>query len=162
MQELQQEKAELTSVQGKVTYFHTPHERMCWHIFLGCVCVCVCVVMIIHLYTIWFHRHRQCSIRFFSSSADYLQRDSREAIHGLLDAMTWLVAEQLSYTVTHPLCNNGSWKTAKLPFVILICELYSVFILIVGHLLYTFLSLKMSAIWDPAIFTFLIFKSVLI
>lgn len=158
MQELQQEKAELTISAGEGHIFpHPTQTNVLAYISLVC-CVCVRVVNIINPYTIWLHRHHQCSIPFFSSSAHYLQRDSREVIHGPPDAITWPVAEQLSYTVTHPMCNNGSWKTAKLSFVILVNYTACLYVSLAT---YTFLSLKVSAIWDPAIFTFFIFKLVL-
>lgn len=88
--------------QRKVTYFHTPHSLMCWHICGLYVCVCTQS----HHNNSSGHRlislHHQCNILFFSSSADCLKRDSHEVIHSSLDAITWLVAEQLLYTVTQP------------------------------------------------------------
>lgn len=112
MQQLQQEKAELTISAGEAHIFSTPHTNQCAGIYFTCVSwLCVCVGVYshdsssVHYLT---SLHQQCSIRFFSSSAHYWQRDSREVIRGPFDAITWLVAEQLSYTVTHPTCNNGS------------------------------------------------------
>lgn len=89
---------------------------MCWHICGLYVCVCTqshhnnssgnCLISL----------HHHCNVLFFSSSADCLKRDSHEVIHSSLDAITWLVAKQLLYTVTHPSWNNVHWKKEKLPF----------------------------------------------
>lgn len=57
---------------------------------------------------------RQRSIPLlFCSSPD--RRDSREAVRGSADAISWPMARQLSRTVTHPTCNNecGEGKEKK-------------------------------------------------
>lgn len=125
---------------------------MCWHICGLYVYACM---QCHHNNSSGHHLislHHHFNVLFFSSSADCLKRDFHEVIHSLLDAITWLVAEELLYTVTHPSWNNVHWKKRKsCPFsyshmqIILLINTVSIYkhSLIWGHFYAPFIQFDM-------------------